>query len=49
LEIETNSMYREYKENANISILQNPISLTSTEISPIYYPLISKELPKYYV
>ena len=46
LEVETNSLYRNYKEAAHMSFLQYPIGQHSTEISPILYPLISKELKK---
>jgi predicted GIY-YIG superfamily endonuclease len=46
LETETNSVYRNYNELANMSCLKNSIIQTCTEISPIWYPLISKELSK---
>jgi hypothetical protein len=47
LEVEINSVYRKYKEAAYLSCLQNPTNKPSTEISPIWYTLISKELSKY--
>jgi len=43
---EMNSMYGKYKEAACMSCLKNPISQTSTAISPFEYPSISKELSK---
>lgn len=47
LEVEINSVYRKYKEATYLSCLQNPINKPSTEMSPIWYTLISKELSKY--
>lgn len=46
LETETNSVYRNYNEVVNMSCLKNSISQPRTEILPIWYPLISKELSK---
>jgi len=46
LETETNSLYSNYNEAAYMSCLKNSISRPCTEISPIWYPLISKELSK---
>ena len=46
LELEKNSVYREFKEAVYMSCLQNTNTRPSTEISPISYLLISKELSK---
>jgi len=46
LETETNSVYRNNNETAYMSCLKNSISRPCTEILPIWYPLISKELSK---
>ena len=46
LETETNSVYRNYNETAYVSCLKMSISQPNTEISPVCYPLISKELSK---
>jgi predicted GIY-YIG superfamily endonuclease len=43
LETEMNSVYRNYNEAAYMSYLKNSISRHSTDTSPIWYPLISKE------
>ena len=45
-ETETNSVYRNYNEVVNMSCLKDSISRPCTEILPIWYPLISKELSK---
>jgi predicted GIY-YIG superfamily endonuclease len=47
LETKINSVYRKYNEAANKSCLKNSIRQSCNEISPIWYPLISKELSKY--
>jgi hypothetical protein len=44
LEIESNSRYRKYKESAHMACLTNPISQPSSDISPIWIPLISNEV-----
>jgi hypothetical protein len=46
LESESNSRYRKYKESAHMACLTNPISHLSLDISPLYIPLISKEVSK---
>jgi len=46
LETQTNSLYRKYKEVAYMLCLQNLISWPSTEILPIWYHPISRELSK---
>ena len=43
-----NSVLRKYKAAAHLACLKNPISQPSIEISPIWYPLISKRLTKQY-
>jgi predicted GIY-YIG superfamily endonuclease len=44
LEIETNSMYRNYKDSAHMVCLTKPVSQPSLDISPIWIPLISNEV-----
>jgi hypothetical protein len=44
LEAEKSTIYRNYKEAAHMSCLQYRIGKHSTEISPIFCSLISKEL-----
>jgi hypothetical protein len=44
LEIESNSRYGKYKESAHKASLTNPISQPSSDISPIWIPLISDEV-----
>jgi hypothetical protein len=44
LEIEKSSAYRKYKELTYMWCLQNSISQPNTEILPIWYPLINREL-----
>jgi hypothetical protein len=46
LEIESNSRYGKYKESANMACSINIISQPSLEISPIWIPLIYKEVNK---
>jgi hypothetical protein len=46
LEIESNSKHRKYKEFAHMACSTNPISQPSLEISPIWIPLISKEVDR---
>jgi hypothetical protein len=46
LEIESNSTYRKYKESAHMACLTNPISQPSLDISPLWIPLISKDVSK---
>jgi hypothetical protein len=43
LEIESNSMYRKYKESDHMACLTNPISQSSLDISPIWISLMSTE------
>jgi hypothetical protein len=42
--VQTDNMYRKYKEVAHISCITNPISQSSLEISPIWMPLICEEV-----
>jgi len=44
LQIERNSRSRKYKESALMACMNNPISQPSLEISPIWIPLIKKEI-----
>jgi hypothetical protein len=44
LHTEGNSRYRKYKESAHMACMNNPISQTSLEFSPIWIPLIKKEV-----
>jgi hypothetical protein len=46
LQIEPNIIYRKYKESAHMSLLINPISQPSLDISPIWTPVISEEVGK---
>jgi hypothetical protein len=46
LEIEKSSVYRKYKEAAYMSCIQNSIRQLSTEILPIWCPLINEEMSK---
>jgi len=46
LEIEPNSRYRTCKESAHTACLENTISQTSLDSSPIWIPLISKQINK---
>jgi hypothetical protein len=46
LEIESNRMYRKYKESAHMACLINLISQPSLDISPLWICLISKEVSK---
>jgi hypothetical protein len=46
LQPETNSRYRKHKEWAHMAHMTNPISQPSLEISPLWVPLISKEVGK---
>jgi hypothetical protein len=46
LEIESNSRYRKYKESAHMACSTNPVSQPSLDISPLWIPLISKEVSK---
>jgi hypothetical protein len=46
LEIESNSRYRKYKESAHMACSTYPISQPSLEISPIWIPLVSKDVSK---
>jgi hypothetical protein len=46
LEIESVSRYRKYKESAHMAGSTNPISQHSWHISPLWIPLISKEVSK---
>jgi hypothetical protein len=42
LHTERNSRYRKYKESAYMACMNNPISQTRLEISPIWIPFIKK-------
>jgi hypothetical protein len=44
LDIERNSRYRKYKESAHMTCLTNPISQTTSDISPIWIPLVSNDI-----
>jgi predicted GIY-YIG superfamily endonuclease len=46
LQTEPNIIYRKYKESAHMSLLVNPISQPSLDISPIWIPVISEEVGK---
>jgi hypothetical protein len=46
LQIESSYIWRKYKESAHIMCSTQPISQSSLEISPIWTPLISKEVSK---
>jgi hypothetical protein len=46
LEVESNSRYRKDKESAHMACSVNPISQPSSDISPIWIPLISDEVTK---
>jgi hypothetical protein len=46
LEIESNSRYRKYKISAHMACSTDPISQPSFEISPIWVPLVSKDVSK---
>jgi hypothetical protein len=43
LEIESNNIYRKFKEFAHMACLTNPISQPSLDISAIFIPFISNE------
>jgi hypothetical protein len=38
--------YRKYKESAHVSLLDHPISQPSSDISPIWTPVITAEIKK---
>jgi hypothetical protein len=44
LHIEGNIRYRRYKESAHMACMNNPISQHSLDFSPIWIPLIKKEV-----
>jgi hypothetical protein len=44
LEIENNSRYRKFKEQAHMACLTNPISQSSLDISYIWITLVSNEV-----
>jgi hypothetical protein len=44
LQIESNPIFRKYKETAHMICSNNPISQASLEMSPLWFPLIAKEL-----
>jgi hypothetical protein len=44
LKIESNSRYRKFKEAAHMACLTNLISQPSLEVSPIWIPVIRKEV-----
>jgi hypothetical protein len=44
LAIEGTSRYRKYKESAYMACVNNPISQSSLQISPVWIPLIRKEV-----
>jgi hypothetical protein len=44
LQIEPNTTYRKYKESAQMSLLDHPISQRSLHISPIWTPVITAEI-----
>jgi hypothetical protein len=44
LQMETNNTYRKYKEPVQMSLVDNPISQESLDISPIWTPIIAAEL-----
>jgi hypothetical protein len=46
LQIEPNIIYRKYKQSAHMSLLVNPISQPSLDISPIWITIISEEVGK---
>jgi hypothetical protein len=46
LQIEPNTTYRKYKESAHMSLLDHPISQPSSDISPIWTPVITAEIKK---
>jgi hypothetical protein len=46
LQIEPNIIYRKYKESAHMSLLANPISQPSLDISPTWIPVICEEAGK---
>jgi hypothetical protein len=46
LQIEPITTYRKYKESANMSLMDHPISHPSLDISPIWTPVIAAEIKK---
>jgi hypothetical protein len=46
LQIEPNTTYRKYRESAHVSVVENPISQPSLDISPIWTPVIAAEVRK---
>jgi hypothetical protein len=47
LQIEPNTTYRKYKESADMSLLDQPISQPSLDISSIWTPVITAEEKNY--
>jgi hypothetical protein len=43
-EIESNRMYRKYKESTHMTSLTNSISQSSLDISPLWIPFITNEV-----
>jgi hypothetical protein len=46
LKIEPNTTYRKHKESAHMSLVDNPSSQPSLDISPIWTPVIAAEVRK---
>jgi hypothetical protein len=44
LQIEVNSRQRKYKESARMACMENPVSQPSLVFSPIWIPLVKKEV-----
>ena len=44
LELEPNTIYRNYKDATHMSCMYNPISQSSLALSPMWLPLVKKEL-----
>jgi hypothetical protein len=46
LETEPNTAYRKYKESGHMSVVDQPISQSSLDISPIWTPIIVVDVRK---
>jgi hypothetical protein len=48
LQVESNIIWRKYKEAVHMAVATDPISQPSLEISPIWTTLINKEVSKFH-
>ncbi|PNF26526.1 hypothetical protein B7P43_G13973, partial [Cryptotermes secundus] len=46
LQTEPSTTCRKYKESANMSLLEHPISQASVDISPVWTPVITAEIKR---